>query len=146
MYYYEEKAIRLLESYERKKISIENMKDELEELKCEKVSLRGMSDGTPVQGGDLNKQEKKRIDILCRQDDIENDIRKTELELRRIERSLGSLDDKQKKVLDRCHINRLDKPIERLCIDFNYSSKQIYNIKEKALYNFTIALRGKIDF
>lgn len=145
MYYYEEKSIRLLENFERKKISIKNMRDELEELQYEKMSLGGMSDSDPVQGSNINKQEKKMLDILSRQEDLENDIKKTSLEIGRIDRSIESIEEKEKTVLDRCYINKLSKPIDRLCIDFNYSSRQVYNLRETALYNFTIALRGKID-
>ena len=63
-----------------------------------------------------------------------------------IERGLASLDKTERLVLDRFYIDRPKNHVERLMEELNYEKTRVYEIKDQALYKFTIAMYGIVEY
>jgi hypothetical protein len=59
-----------------------------------------------------------------------------------IERGLSALNDTEKRVLDLFYISRSKNHIDTLMVELRYEKSMVYNLKDQALYNFTINMFG----
>jgi len=142
---YKKMAIDDLKRHENRIQSIEAITEKIKALEYEKLSLRGMSNSEPVQGGDLNRQETKLINIISEQGRLRNQLVAVQTHVERLDKALDNLSDKERTVLDRFYINPLRDHVELLCEELGYEKRQVYRIKDNALYNLTIALYGIED-
>jgi len=139
---YKTMAIEDLKLHEKRKMSIQNLREKIEALECEKSSLRGTSDSVPVMGGDINRQETKIVNAISEQERLRIQLQSVAKHVNRVERALNSLTENERLVLDRFYINGQKDCIARLQNDLGYEKAHIYRVKDKALYDFTIALYG----
>ncbi len=134
-------AINDLKTHSERKAGLLNLKEQKEILEDEFVSLKGVSNGTPVSGGN-SKQEIAWINNIVKRSKIESSIQITQKLVDLVENALNSLSENDRYILDLFYINRTYDYKDRLCEKFNVEEAQIYRMKDTALKNFTICMYG----
>ena len=116
-----------LRNYMNRKAAIENIRDQIADLATEITSIRSASaDGSPVAGGS-NGREAQRL---------------TENRVRRVDRALNQLSERDRCVLQRFYITPCIGGVERLCRELAIEKTTAYRWKDCALRNFTITMYG----
>lgn len=135
-----------LKKYTAQKQSIESIPQKIIALKDRAASIKcGISDMDPVQGG-VSQTEDKLLDNMMERERLKYTYKASKRMVELIEKGLSGLDDEEKLVLDRFYINRSQGHVERLMEELNFEQRQVYNIKDKALYKFTIAMYGMVEY
>ena len=63
-----------------------------------------------------------------------------------VEHALDMLTPEEKRVLEVFYIHRVPGHVAALMEELGYEQRQIYKMKDKALYRFTLAMYGLTDF
>jgi hypothetical protein len=139
-------AIQDLRKYKYLKASLENIPERMEALRCRLVSIKGAAtDKVPVKGVS-SRYEDNLIDIIVEKERLKYLYRANKTLLGLIERGLASLDKTERLVLDRFYIDRPKGHVEKLMEELNYEKSRVYEIKDQALYKFTIAMYGIVEY
>ena len=139
-------AIQDLRKYKYLKASMESIPERLEALRCMFTSIKGAAtDKDPVKGGS-SRYEDNLIDIIVEKERLKYLYRANKTLLDLIERGLASLDKTERLVLDRFYIDRPKGHVEKLMEELYYEKSRVYEIKDQALYKFTIAMYGLIEY
>lgn len=135
-----------LRSYMRRKDSLQNIQDKIASLDDRMQSIRGgMSDATPVQGGESRAQE-SLINCIAEKERLGHTRAAVSRLVKLVERGLAGLTDQERRVLELFYIQRQDGYIERLMDELHVERAHVYRIKDAALYKFTVALYGITEF
>lgn len=135
-----------LRTLEARRSALRNMKDRIASLKVSCDGLRSaFSDSTPVQGGG-NKTEDKMLNNLAEVERLKYSYAATKKLVEITERGLEGLSEDEKTVLQYFYITPISKAVDDLCERLGYEKSQIYRIKDRALYKFTIAEYGLYDY
>lgn len=135
-------AVQDLKKYAGIKASLDNIAERVEMLEMRFTSIKGQqTDRTPVQGGGSrwedflldNIVERERLTLLHTVD--------TKL-VALIDKGLASLNQTERKVLDRFFIHRQRDHVGSLAKELHLEQSQIYRIKDQALYKLTINMYG----
>ena len=140
---YRKAAEEELRAYTDLKGSLSNIKQRIAMLKDKLLSVKAASSTTPVIGGG-NRYEEALIDCLAEQARLEELLKVNWRRVRLIERGLNALDDAERAVLNRfliCNM-RPEAAIDCLVEELGYERAQIYRIRSRALYRYTIAEFG----
>ena len=117
-----------LRNYTNRKAAIENIRDQIADLATEITSIRSASaDGSPVAGGSNGRDDAQRL---------------TENRVRRVDRALNQLSERDRCVLQRFYITPCIGGVERLCRELAIEKTTAYRWKDCALRNFTITMYG----
>lgn len=139
-------AIQDLRKYKYLKASTESIPERMEALRCRFESIKGaVTDKIPVKGGS-SRYEDNLIDIIVEKERLKYLYRANKTLLVLIERGLASLDKTERLVLDRFYIDRRKGHVEKLMEELYYEKSRVYEIKDQALYKFTIAMYGLIEY
>lgn len=139
-------AINDLKNYMRRKESLTNIPEKITALKYRYTSIKSASSGaTPVQGG-LSRVEDSMLDNIVERQKLENNFRAVKKLVDLVERGLNGLDQHERLVLERFYINKCRGHVESLMEDLNFEQARVYQIKDEALYKFTIVMYGIIDY
>ena len=65
--------------------------------------------------------------------------------VRQIEIALSLLGEDEQLALERFYIHRQEQHVERLCEELGYEKSRVYELKDRALRRFTIAMYGILD-
>lgn len=145
---YRKETIIELKEYGARKQSIERLNEKIESLESRQLSLGGMSDCEPIQDSNMNKQEDRIINIIYELGKTKELLKDNKTMIRRLECGLDFIDETQKRILDRFYINPVSdrtERISRLKDELGYEKTKIYEEKDKALRNLTLALYGTVD-
>lgn len=135
-------AIDKLKGYEAHLASLESIPEEIARLESAVCSIRSASaDGTAVSAHG-NKREDMLLSNIVLREELERKLEQAKLWVSVVERSLGVLDDEERRVLDLMYIHRQPGSVERLCSELNIEQASVYRRRDVALYRFTIALYG----
>lgn len=140
---YRKAAEEELRAYTDLKGSLSNIKQRIAMLKDKSLSVKVASSTTPVIGGG-NRYEEALIDCLAEQARLEELLKVNWRRMQLIERGLNALDDAERAVLNRfliCNM-RPEAAIDCLVEELGYERAQIYRIRSRALYRYTIAEFG----
>lgn len=138
-------AILKLKEYSAKKVSIDNLTEEIRELQYRRRSMKSPSaDGAPVAGG-TTKREDMLLNTLVMQKELEENLRIVTRWVRRVEKALGELTEEEKTVLSRFFIYPEKGAAERLSIDLGIDIKTVYWRRTQAIRKFTLALCGCLE-
>lgn len=140
---YRKAAEEELRAYTDLKGSLSNIKQRIAMLKDKSLSVKAASPTTPVIGGG-NRYEEALIDCLAEQARLEELLKVNWRRVQLIERGLNALDDAERAVLSRflvCNM-RPEAAIDCLVEELGYERAQIYRIRSRALYRYTIAEFG----
>ena len=141
---WQKEAVNDLKTYEARKMSIDNMKKRIHELEQKAIKLGSISSDVPVKGGGP-KNEDALINNIAERDRLNQAIDAVQCLLDIIDNGLSVLNEEERKVLNEFYINRSSQHIEKLCDELHCEQANIYRIKDRALYKFTIAMYGVID-
>lgn len=139
-------AIEDLRKYQAQKESLANMKLRIAALVEKYRAIKCVStDSTPVQGG-ASRIEDRMLDNIVERQRLAHTYRATEKLVKLVERGLAGLDNRERLVLDRFYINRPSGHVEELMEELNVEQARVYQIKNDALYKFTVRSYGLIDY
>ncbi len=141
---WQKEAVNDLKAYEARKLSIDNMKKRIRELEQRAIKLGSLSSDVPVKGG-ASKSEDALINNIAERDRLNQNIDAVQCLLDIIDNGLSVLNDEERMVLNEFYINRSSQHIEKLCDELHCEQANVYRIKDRALYKFTIAMYGVID-
>jgi hypothetical protein len=139
-------AIDDLKQYIDMRDSLSNVNERIAALKLKYTAIKSVNmEIAPVKGG-ASKIENRLIDNIVERQRLEYTYKATKKLVDIIERGLEGLDDKEKLVLERFYIYRTSGHVERLMEELNYEQRRIYQIKDEALYKFTVKMYGIVDY
>lgn len=141
---WQKEAINDLKIYNARKDSIVAMKNKIEELEAKAERLGSSSNNVPVQGGS-SRNEDVLINCIVECDRLKANIETVRGWLESVERGLEDLTEEERKVLNGFYVNRTTRHIDRLCDELHFEKSRIYEIKDRALRKFTIAMYGILD-
>ena len=135
-----------LRNYERRLQSLQNTAEKIRALREQMLSIRGgISDSAPVQGGSSSAQD-RMIDCIAEIERLGHTRAATARLVRLVERGLDSLSEQDRRVLELFYIHRSPGHVERLMDELHLEQAQVYRVKDAALYRFTAAVYGIIDY
>ena len=135
-----------LKSYYSRKDSLNNIKLRIQALKESRESLRGAAtDKSPVKGG-ASAIEDKLLNNLVESDRLKATYQATIRLVNITEKGLNYLNSEEREVIEVCYCNPPNNPINDLKERLGYEKTKIYAIRKEALYKFTIACYGLIDY
>lgn len=140
-------AIEDLCYYCRRRDSLDNIKTRIAALKDQYASVKCAlgSDSTPVQGGG-NKIEDRMLSNIVERKRLILTYRAAKGLVELTERGLDGLEERERLVLERFFISSERGACQRLKGELGYEERQIYRIKDDALYKFTICQYGISDY
>ena len=130
--------------YQRQKESLKNISDKVVALKLKYQAIRcANTDSTPVQGG-TSRVEDNMLDNIVERQRLEYTYKATKRLVELVERGLAGLSDSERLVLSMFYINRPSGHIEVLMNKLNLERTRVYELKDKALYRFTMTVLAKL--
>lgn len=139
-------AIQDLQRYNQLKVSLQNMAERAQSLDDRMKSVKGASaDSTPVMGGG-NRYEDNLLNCIVEKERLMMNYSASKRLFNAIQRGLDVLDGHENLVLRRFYISRPEHHVDVLCNELHCEQTQVYRIKEKALYKFTVAEYGLTDY
>lgn len=139
-------AINDLKIYAAQKASIDNINLRIELLHEDQYSMRGTTlSPVPTHGG-TSKYEDKLLDCMAEIGRLEKQKEPITGKLRLIEKGLAGLDKRERDVLDKLCINSTPGCIDKLAQEWGYDQRQIYRIRDAALYKYTMLMFGLCDY
>lgn len=134
-----------LRSYEARLQALENIKTR---IAAQKLNLEGFktaaADKEPVKGG-TSRHDDRMINCIVEIERLKRNYSVTSRLVQLIEKGLSGLSSEERDVLDCFYINQQHRSLETLKEKLGYEKSQIYRIKDRALYVFTISCYGLID-
>ena len=138
-------SIQKLKEYSAKKVSVENLSDEIRELQYRRRSIRSAtSDGSPVSGS-TTKREDMLLNTIVLQKELAENLHFVGRWVKRVEKALNELTEEERIILSRFYIYPEKGAAERLSCDFGIDVKTVYYRKNQAIRRFTLALCGCIE-
>ena len=141
---WKKEAINDLRTYKARRDSILTMSEKVMELEAKAERLGSAAATTPVQGGS-SKSEDMLINCIVECDRLKVNIRMIKGLIASIERGLNHLTEEERRVLEGFYMNRSSRHIDKLCDELHFEKSRIYEIKDRALHMFTIAMYGFIE-
>jgi len=140
-------AVEDLRNYERRRDSLTNIKDRIGALKEHYASIKCSlgSDTVAVQGGGSRIEDRMLSNIVERQR-LAHTYNATKRLVELTDRGLEGLDRRERRVLELFYIAPAKGNVERLKDELGYEERQIYRVKDEALYEFTIREYGLVDY
>lgn len=143
---WQNEAIEDLKKYSQMKESLQNIQERITALELDLQTVKSKNfDAEPVQGG-VDKYEDHVINNIVERQRLECAYNATEKIVNLIEKGLASLDEKERLVLQRFYIDSAKKHVEKLMEELNYEQRRIYQLKDKAIFKFTITMYGILDY
>lgn len=141
---WQKEAINDLKNYPLRQEAMLNLRESIRDLTEDYESLSGISAGTPVKGG-ISRQEEQRINNIVEREKLKQNLSVVQKLLLRTRRGLDALTEQQRDILDRFYIHRSSSHVDDLCLKYCISPPRLYQLKNDALYSFTVAMYGIID-
>lgn len=143
---WQNEAVEDLKKYAQMKESLNNIKSRINALEEDYTAVKSVAPETaPVMGG-ASRNENRLINNIAERQRLQYTYEATEKIVSLIEKGLSALDEKEKLVLERFYIYHTSGHVERLMDELNYEQRRIYQIKDKALYKFTVNMYGIVDY
>lgn len=134
-----------LRDYNAKKASLAAIPLELHRLESEFTRIRSATtDGTAVRTGG-NRREDILLANITQRGELKTQLEETKAWVKVVEGALVELDEMERTVLDRFYINRGKGGADRLCGELHLEKSRVYEIKDRALRKFTLAMYGAME-
>jgi hypothetical protein len=134
-----------LRQYEAKCKACEKAGEKLRTLEAGIDRIRSTkADRTPIRG-DISTYEDSLLNNIALRDELKFTIRLARMWLRQVDAALGVLDEQERLVLERFYIHSVKGNVERLCGELNREKSTVYDLRDKALRHFTIAMYGNAE-
>lgn len=134
-------AMEKLRRYDAMRQALRNIPEEIERLKDEVRSLRGIAtDHTPVKGG--SRREDVLIDNVVQRQELEWTLKQVKRWLTVADRGLLALTPEERLVLQRLYLYPERGAMDRLCTELGMEQSSVYRKRDEALRHFTVAMYG----
>ena len=133
-----------LKNYTSRLTAIENLISRIRVLEEKYTSLRGISMDTPVMGG-ASHQEDSMINNIVEREKLRNNLKTVRMLVKLTEKGLSGLDERQRDILNSFYVDRGGNYVDALCNKYHIEKSRLYQLKDEALYKFTITMYGIID-
>ena len=138
-------AINKLKGYEAHRVALAAIPAEIKRLEEDATVLKTASmDREPVHQGESNREDQLLSNIVHR-GELERALKQARAWVNIVEQGLGVLDAEERQVLDRFYIHRAMGNIDLLCEELHLEKSRVYELKDKALRHFTLALYGVVE-
>lgn len=139
-------AIQRLKSYEARKISLEQIKAQLNALDMQFTAIRAAkTDGEPVSGTMSNRREDMMVDNIQKRDELKANYKIAKREIEVTEKGLNALTKEERRILELFYVLRPYDHVGQICGEQNIEKSEAYRRKDSALRKFTMACYGVID-
>ena len=135
-------AMEKLRRYGDMHQALVNIPREIDRLREDACSMRGVTtDTTPVKGGG-NRREEALINNLVQRQELEWNLQQVRRWLDVADRGLAALTPDERLVLQRLYVYPERGALDRLCNELGVEQSTIYRKRDRALHRFTVALYG----
>ena len=142
---WESVAIDRLRDYEKRKLAVENIPEQIAILEDKFIAIRAATtDGTPVQDSN-NRREEMLIYNIARREELKQNYKLAVREVALTEKGLAALTSEEREILEGFYIYRTKNYVNRLCDELYVSKTELYRRKDAALRNFTVAIYGIVE-
>ena len=141
--YWQYQAEQDLREYEALKVSIQNLPEQIAELREQMTALRSPGADSGGSHGGGTSADSRVINLVCLIDEQEKTLKANKRHVRQIERALKVLTAEERRVLELFYITGEANAAERLMDELCVARKAVYYRREQALMQFAIAMHGK---
>jgi hypothetical protein len=141
-------AVDDLRTYAAKKRSLESMVEQIKALNMQLTTVKGaMSDTRPVNGGGSHYED-RILNNIVKRDRLALTYHATKRLLILVDKGLSGLDDDERLVLDKFFVHKVhgENHVYVLMDKLGYEKSAVYNLKDDALYKFTISMYGLPEY
>lgn len=139
-------AIQRLKAYETRKISLEQIKEQLNALDMQFTAIRAAkTDGEPISGTMSNRREEMMVDNIQKREELKANYKIAKREIEVTEKGLTALTKEERRILELFYIYRPYDHVGQLCGELNIEKTVVYERKDRALKKFTMACYGVVD-
>lgn len=139
-------AIQRLKNYQTRKISLEQLKEQINALDMQFAAIRAAkTDGEPISGTMSNRREDMMIDNIQKRDELKANYKIAKREIEVTEKGLEALEKDERRILELFYILRPYDHVGQLSGELNVEKSEVYRRKDSALRKFTMACYGVID-
>lgn len=143
---WQKEAVSELRKYKARRQSLDSMAERRAALEDAFRGIRSAAaDAAPVQGG-ANRMEDSLINNIVERERLYWTIEATRWLVELTERGLAGLDERQRTVLEKFYIDRPPDHVDWLSEHLCYEKSRVYQLKDEALYQFTVAMYGLTDY
>lgn len=133
-----------LREYEAKRMAVESIPEEIQQLRTQMVKLGGSGNSTPVKGGG-SPWEDRQINLIVKMEKLKSSLSYAKEWVTKVEKGLFVLTDEERLILDRFYINPAKGNVDRLCGELCLEKSTVYERKDKALRRYTLARYGCME-
>ena len=140
---YMRETVEYLKNYSKLIDSIDNLRDEIAELRIDIKSLSGVGYSDMPFGGGIREPDDRIINKMVRLTKAEEEYKMTKRTIKRIEKAFERFKKENEnyyKILKGYFIDQYTE--EQLMKDFNYSDRHLRRLKQRALKAFAIEIYG----
>ena len=138
-------AVDKLKCYEAKRTSLDRSKAEMRRIEDDMNRIRSATtDGTPVSGG-TSTREDALVNNIARREELKLAMKEALAWVKIVDSAMSVLDEEERHILDRFYIHRAKGNVERLCDELHLEKTRVYELKDKAIRHFTLALYGVVE-
>lgn len=142
---WQKEAIADLRCHEKRKAAMESLAEEIRELRARTYGTSSpTADAVPVQGGS-STAEGRWIDVIDELEHKKEAWRITKRRVDAVERGLAALDEQQREILEAFFINRVQGGADYLAEKLHLERTRVYELRESAIRDFTMARYGVVD-
>ena len=139
-------AVEDLKKYKDMKNGLESTREKIVALREKSIAIKNSStSAVPLSGGG-NRVEERLLDNIVERERLKYTYRANEHLVKIIERGLAGLTEEERFILDAFFISRPKNHIEKCIEKLHVEQSQVYRMKDRALYRFTVSMYGIIDY
>ena len=137
---WKKQAVEDLKSHALRQKGLENIKRivSANRAACKGIQPEGVA-ASPVWND-------RQLDLVCEEGRLQRMHDAAAGLVDAVDNALGVLTPEEKRVLDAFYIHHMPGHVPTLMEELGYEQRQIYKIKDRALYRFTVAMYGLTDF
>lgn len=124
----------LREDYKERKTQLQLLPERIATERARLTSIRSASaESETVRGGGGNVRQERDTAILTEIDRLQAELKVAVLEIRTMDRILGTLTDQERRCVELMDLSRQQNAIDRLCDELGYERSRVYYIYDTAL-------------
>lgn len=124
----------LREDYKERKTQLQLLPDRIATERARLTSIRSASaESEAVRGGGGNVRQERDTAILTEIDRLQAELKVAAMEIRTMDRILGTLTDQERRCVELMDLSRQQNAIDRLCDELGYERSRVYYIYDTAL-------------
>lgn len=139
-------AIDDLRKHGQRTESLHSIRERLASIESDKRAIKATStDTTPVRDGS-SRQEDRLLGLVSEQERLKHTYAAAKRLVNLVDKGLSGLEKQERLVLEKFYIYRTKGYMDDLMQELGYEQSHVYNVKDRALHKFTIAMYGLIEY